>query len=268
MTNKIHPTALIEDSVKLGKNNIIGPYCVLTGNIKLGNGNELKSHVVMHGHGKTTIGDNNIFFPFSSFNVPQDKKFAGEETAKLEIGDRNIFREYSTANPGTEAGSMLTKIGNDNLFMMSSHIAHDCEIGSNIVMANSVAIAGHVTIGDYATIGGLSAVLQRTRIGEHAMIGGMSAVAGDVIPYGMVVGDRAYLAGLNIVGLRRRGFSKESMHGLRHAYEIVFAESADRNFSERIEFASEEFKSCAEAQNMLKFISDNSLASRSLCKPR
>ena len=267
MSNQIHPTAVIDNTVVLGKNNVIGPYSVLTGNIEIGDGNDLKSHVVIHGHGKTSIGNENTFFPFSSLHIPQDKKFCGENS-QLIIGNNNIFREYSTANPGTEAGTMITVIGNNCLFMMSSHIAHDCDIGNNVVLSNNVAIAGHVKIGDFAILGGQSAVHQRTRIGEHAMIGGMSAVAGDVIPYGMVVGDRAFLAGLNIVGLRRRGFSKESMHSLRHAYEIVFAESADRNFAERLEFATEEFSSSKEALNMLNFIAENASASRSLCKPR
>lgn len=267
MTNNIHPTAIIDKTVKIGKNNYIGPYSVLTGNIEIGDNNDLKSHVSIYGHGKVTIGDHNSFFPFCSLNIPQDKKFSGENS-QLIIGNNNIFREYSTANSGTEAGGMITKIGNDNLFMNQIHIAHDCEIGNNIVLSNSVAIAGHCIIEDYTVIGGLSALHQRTRVGKHAMIGGMSAVAGDVIPFGMVVGERAYLAGLNIVGLKRRGFSKEEMQVLRHAYESVFAESADRNFAERLKFALEEFKSSKEAQSMLNFIYENSNASRSLCKPR
>lgn len=193
MENKIHPTAIIDKSVKLGSGNEIGPYCVLTGDISLGNGNVFRSHVVMHGHGPINIGNNNDFFSFVAFGVPQDKKFKGENGI-INIGNNNTFREYSTVNAGTESGIMKTIIGNNCLFLMSSHVAHDCVLGDEIILSNNVALAGHVEVGDYVIIGGLSAVHQFTRIGKHAMIGGMSAVSGDVIPYGMVVGERAYLS--------------------------------------------------------------------------
>lgn len=267
MNNNIHHTAIIDSSVKMGEGNVIGPYCVISGNVEIGNNNHFKSHVVIESQGKTSIGDGNIFFPFSAFCQPQDKKYKGEESS-LVIGNNNVFREYSTANPGTEDGNMITKIGNNCLFMMSSHVAHDCEVGDHVILSNSVAIAGHVTVGDYAIIGGLSAVHQRTRIGEHAMIGGMSAVAGDVIPFGMVVGDRAYLSGINVVGLKRRGFKKDVMQSLRGLYDLIFAESTDKIFAERIKLAQEEFKHSDECLKMLDFIIQNSIASRSLCKPR
>lgn len=267
MTNNIHPTAIISKETILGENNEIGPYCVFTGKVEIGNNNKFHSHVIINSNGLTKIGDNNSFFPFVSLNITQDKKYHGEKS-DLIIGNNNTFREYSTANSGTESGIMKTTIGNGCLFMMSSHVAHDCIIGNEVILANSVALAGHVTVEDYVIFGGLSAVHQRTRIGKCAMIGGMSAVSGDVIPYGMVVGDRAFLAGLNIVGLKRKGFSKEVMHSLRHAYEMVFAESSDKNFAERLEISIKEFSNSREALELLDFISKSTTASRSLCKPR
>ena len=267
MTNQIHPTAIIENSVELGRDNIIGPYCILTGNIKIGNGNDFKSHIVMHGPGEIIIGNNNSFFPFVSFNIPQDKKYAGEPSSLI-IGDNNVFREYATANPGSEAGSMITKIGNNGLFMMSTHIAHDCAIGDNVIFANSVALAGHVIVEDYVGIGGLSAVHQRTRIGAHAMIGGMSGVTDHVIPYGVVMGDRAHLAGLNIVGMKRRGFSKETMQTLKQVYDLIFTDAPDKNLNIRLEQAFVEFSANKEAKQMLDFIQDISSSAKSLCKPK
>jgi len=262
MTNIIHPTAVIMDGVSLGDNNNIGPYCIIHSNVKIGNNNVLKSHVVLDGY--TTVGNNNQFFPFSSIGtITQDKKYQGEESY-LVIGNDNIFREYTTANPGTFKGS-TTKIGNNCLFMASSHIAHDCEVGNNVTLSNCVALAGHIQVGDYAIIGGLSAVLQRTRIGAHAMIGGMSGVAEDVIPYGVVMGDRAHLAGINIVGLKRRNFSKDSMHDIRRAFEMVFMND-NLNFSERLRMAKEEFNDSPDVMLMLDFLLEDN--NRAVCKPK
>jgi UDP-N-acetylglucosamine acyltransferase len=266
MTNEIHQTAIIDPTVKMGQGNKIGPYCILKGDIELGDNNELKSHVIMESSGKITIGNNNIFFPFVSLNIPQDKKFHGEYS-ELIMGDENVFREYSTANSGTEAGVSITKIGNRCLFLINSHIAHDCIIGDDIVLSNNVAIAGHVIIDDFAIVSGQSAVLQRTKIGKHSIIGGMSAVAGDVIPYGVVLGDRAHLSGINLVGLKRRGFSREVMLNIKKAYDIAF-DASDINFAERIENILKSEDLCLEARNMLEFILDNTKQSRSLCKPR
>ena len=251
MTNFIHPTAIVMDGAVLGEGNYIGPLCVINESVKLGNNNTLKSHVVLDGN--SHIGDGNQFFPFASIGgAPQDKKYQGEES-KLIIGNNNIFREYTTANPGTETGGMITKIGNNCLFMVSSHIAHDCYVGNDVILANAVALAGHVHVGDFAIIGGLSAVLQRTRIGSHAMIGGMSGVAEDVIPYGVVMGERANLAGLNVVGLKRRKFSKESIHDIRRAYEMIFIED-NATFSERLRMAKETFSDSEEVMLMLEFL--------------
>jgi len=262
----IHPTAIIGENVKLGKNISIGPYCVITGDVEIGDECELKSHVVIEAAGSTKIGKQNKFFPFASIGqITQDKKYQGEKS-EVVIGDNNVFREYTTVNGGTQHGQMVTKIGNDCLFMASSHVAHDCTVGNNVVLANCVALAGHVTVDDYAIIGGLSAVHQYTRVGEHAMIGGLTAVVEDVIPYGVVVGERGHLSGLNVVGLKRRGFSKEEMQELRSAYDMIFGVSSDKNFAERIECAKQEFSSSDVAKRMIEFILADS--SRSICKPR
>ncbi len=261
MTNIIHPTAVIMEGAEIGDGNYIGPYCIIHGQVKLGDNNVLKSHVVLDGN--TRIGNDNQFFPFASIgSVTQDKKYKGDDSL-LQIGNNNIFREYTTANPGTFAED-VTKIGNNCLFMVSSHIAHDCVVGDNVILSNCVALAGHVVVDDFAIIGGLSAVLQRTRIGSHAMIGGMSGVAEDVIPYGVVMGERAHLAGINIIGLKRRNFSKESMHEIRRAFEMIFV-NENLNFSEKLRMAKEEFSDCPEVMYMIDFLLEDN--SRAICKP-
>ncbi len=263
MSNFIHPTALIMEGAVLGQNNHIGPYCVVNANVILGSDNILKSHVVLDGY--TKIGDHNQFFPFASIGTaPQDKKYQGEDS-KLIIGSHNIFREYTTANPGTQTGGMITKIGDNCLFMVSSHIAHDCFVGNEVILANCVALAGHVHVGDYAIIGGLSAVLQRTRIGAHAMIGGMSGVAEDVIPYGVVLGERAYLSGLNLVGLKRRNFTKDTINEIRNAYKKIFL-NEDGTLSQRVDIVKQESRNCKEVMLMLDFLTEDD--SRVFCKPK
>ena len=263
MTNVIHPTAVIMEGAKIGNHNHIGPYCIINDKVNLGDHNILKSHVVIDGN--SIIGDHNQFYPFASIgSAPQDKKYQGEDS-QLIIGNHNIFREYTTANPGTSADKGLTKIGSNNLFMVSSHIAHDCTVGDNIVLANCVALAGHVSVADYAIIGGLSAVHQHTRIGEHAMIGGMSGVAEDVIPYGLVMGDRAHLAGLNMVGLKRRKFSKEAIGDIRRAFEAIFIED-NASFSERLKMTKEAFADSEEVMILLNFMLEDN--SRAICKPK
>jgi UDP-N-acetylglucosamine acyltransferase len=262
MVNFIHPSAIIMEGAVLGEGNHIGPYCVINSSVKMGDNNILKSHVVLDGN--TIIGNNNQFFSFASIgSVTQDKKYQGEDS-QLIIGDNNIFREYTTANPGTFQGT-ITKIGDNCLFMVSSHIAHDCNVGNNVIMANCVALAGHVHVEDFAIIGGLSAVLQRTRIGAHAMVGGMSGVAEDVIPYGLVMGERANLAGLNVVGLKRRKFSKESIHDIRRAYEMIFMDD-NVTFSERIRMAKEEFFDSEEVMEMIQFLLQEN--ANAICKPK
>jgi UDP-N-acetylglucosamine acyltransferase len=260
---EIHPTAIIADSVKLGKNISIGPYSVIDGNVSIGDDCKLLSHVTISGN--TTIGKNCQIFPFASIGfAPQDLKYHGEPS-KLTIGDNNVIREYVTINPGTEGGGMLTQIGNNCLFMVSSHIAHDCKIGNNVILANNATLAGHVEVGDFSIIGGLAAIHQFVRIGAHAVIGGMSGVEHDVIPYGSVMGERANLAGLNLVGLKRRGFDRDTIHALRNAYKMIFEEE-EGTLSARAEKAKEVYSEVAAVIDILSFINDKS--SRSLCVPK
>ena len=258
----IHPTAIVDNATKLGSNVSIGPYCVIGSNVSIGDGCVLLSHVVLDGN--TEIGLNNRIYPFSSIGLsPQDMKYEGEESL-LTIGANNIIREHVTINPGTRGGGMLTSIGNNCLFMVGAHVAHDCHVGSHVVMANNATLAGHVTIEDYAIIGGLSAIHQFVRIGKHAMIGGKTGVAEDVIPYGSVIGNRARLSGLNIVGLKRRGFSREDIHNLRKAYRLIFAEEG--TLSERIQDVADLFPKTEAVHDIIDFITADS--SRSICQPK
>ncbi|RJL06092.1 acyl-ACP--UDP-N-acetylglucosamine O-acyltransferase [Paracoccus aestuarii] len=209
----IHPSAVIEPGAQIGDGVRIGPFCVVGPKVRLDDGVELKSHVVVSGD--TVIGAETVIFPFASIGeVPQDLKFRGEDV-RLEIGARNRIREYVTMNPGTAGGGGLTRVGDDGLFMASSHVGHDCRIGDRVILANSVAIAGHCTLEDDVIVGGLSGVHQWVRIGRGAMIGAVTMVTADVIPYGLVQGPRGHLDGLNLVGLKRRGATRADIAALR-----------------------------------------------------
>ena len=260
--NEIHPTSIIENGAEIGKDAKIGPYCCIGPNVKIGARVELKSHVVIGG--RTEIGDDCKAFPFASIGLqPQDLKFGGEKST-LSIGDRNIVREYVTMNPGTEGGGLATEIGNDNLFMVGAHVAHDCTVGSNVVMANNATLAGHVIVEDYAIIGGLAAIHQFCRIGRHAMVGGMSGVENDIIPYGSVMGGRAWLSGLNLIGLKRRGFSKDEIQSLRVAYRQLFADEG--LLSERIEDVADQFPDVDAVREIVEFMRAES--QRGLTQPK
>jgi UDP-N-acetylglucosamine acyltransferase len=260
--SEIHPTAIIEDGAIIGENVAIGPYCVIGGAVELANGARLTSHVVVAGI--TSIGPNTHIYPFASIgHQPQDLKYKGE-ASRLEIGANNIIREYVTMNPGTEGGGMLTTVGNNCLFMVGAHVAHDCTVGNHVIFANNATIAGHVSVEDYAILGGLSAVHQFVRIGRHAMVGGMSGVEQDVIPYGSVIGNRARLAGLNIVGLKRREFSRSEIADLRKAYRLMFAEEG--SMAERLNDASEMYKDNQAVMDIVEFIRGDS--NRAICQPR
>ncbi len=216
----IHPTAIVDPAAKLGANVRIGPYCVIGANVELGDNVELKSHVCVDGH--TTIGEGTIVYPFASLgHAPQDLKYHGEPS-RLIIGKRNTIREHVTMNPGTETGAMETRVGDDGLFMVGVHVAHDCVVGNRVIMANNATLGGHVHVGDHVLVGGLAAVHQWVRIGSFAVIGGMSGVESDVIPYGRVKGERAHLAGLNLVGLERGGFDKDTVKTLQRAMKHLF----------------------------------------------
>jgi UDP-N-acetylglucosamine acyltransferase len=221
---QIHPTAIIEPGARLADSVRIGPYCVIGAKVELAAEVELLSHVVVAG--RTSVGEGTRIFPFASIgHQPQDLKYSGEDSA-LVIGRRNIIREHVTMNPGTAGGGMVTRIGDDCLFMVSVHVGHDCVVGDKVIMSNNATLAGHVVLGDYVILSGISAVHQFVRIGQHAFVGGMTGVERDVIPYAMVMGDRARLVGLNMVGLQRRGFSREDIQALRAAYDILFTQDS------------------------------------------
>lgn len=260
--SEIHPTAIIEDGAQLGENVFVGPYCCVGADVVLGDGVRLVSHAVVAG--RTNIGPNTHIYPFASIgHQPQDLKYQGE-LSSLEIGANNIIREHVTMNPGTEGGGMVTRVGNNCLFMVGAHVAHDCDIGNHAILANNATLAGHVIVEDYAVLGGLSAVHQFVRIGRHSMVGGMSGVEHDVIPYGSVLGNRARLAGLNIVGLRRRKFSRSEIADLRKAYRLLFAEEG--SMAERVNDASEMYKDNRAVMDIVEFIRVDS--NRSICQPR
>ena len=258
----IHSTAIVAEGATIGDAVAIGPYCVVGPDVALADGVRLVSHVVVAG--RTSIGPNTHVYPFASIGTPpQDMKYKGEPSM-LEIGANNIIREQVTMNPGTAGGGMVTRVGNNCLFMVGAHVAHDCVIGNHVILANNATLGGHVSIGDYAILGGLAAVHQFCRVGRHAMVGGMSGVEQDVIPYGSVIGNRARLAGLNVVGLKRRGFSRAEVATLRKAYRLLFAEEG--SMAERLNDATEMYKESQAVMEIVDFIRGES--SRSICQPR
>lgn len=237
MSQNIHPTAIIDTKAQIGDGATIGPYCVVGPHVALHENVTLKSHVVVDGH--TTIGAGTTVYPFASLgSAPQDLKYHGEPS-ELIIGKNNNIREHCTMNPGTESGGMKTVVGDNGLFMMSTHVAHDCQIGNNVIMANNATLGGHVVVGDHALIGGLAAIHQFVRIGAFAVIGGMSGVESDVIPYGRVKGERAFLAGLNLVGLERNGFDKQQIRELQRAFNELFGEEG--TLEQRIDMVANDF---------------------------
>ncbi len=259
--SKIHQTAIIEPGAEIDNTVSIGPYSCIGKSVKLHANVKIESHVVIGGN--TTIEENTQIFPFASIGLkPQDLKYKGEDNSVI-IGKNNIIREYVTINPGTSGGGRITKIGDNCLLMVGSHVAHDCIIGNNVILANNATLAGHVMLGDHVIIGGLSAIHQFVRIGHHAMIGGMSGIENDVIPYGSALGERARLGGLNITGLKRRGFSREDIHALRSAYRTLF--SKEGTLEERIEDVQERFSDNKHVLEIINFVRSES--SRPLCQP-
>lgn len=247
----IHPSAVIADGANIAADVKIGPYCVVGEHVSLGEGCELMSHVVIDGH--TSIGKGNRFFPFAAIGLePQDLKYHGEPS-RVEIGDNNTFRENVTVNTGTEGGGMLTSIGNSNLLMAYVHVAHDCHVGNEVVMANCATLAGHITIHDGAIIGGMSAVHQFVRIGRFAMIGGMCGINKDVPPFCLTAGGyRAELSGLNIIGLKRRGVSLDDIGQLKQAYRILL-QGTDK-MSDRISRVEQQLQAHPMVAEMLDFV--------------
>ena len=256
----IHETAIIDKNAKIPSSTSIGPYVVIGPEVELGNNVIVHSHVSIMG--KTKIGDGNIFFPFSSIgNDPQDLKFKGEKSS-LVIGDNNKIREYVTMNPGTLSGGGITKVGNNCLFMIGSHIAHDCNVGNNVIIANNVPLGGHAEIGDGVVIGGNSAVQQFTRIGKFAMIGGMTGVLNDVIPYGLSIGNRNHLQGLNLIGLRRAKTENKIILELTEAYKDIFR---SKNLSENLKNLPQKYEKNVLVQDVIEFI--NKDKKRSIAQP-
>jgi UDP-N-acetylglucosamine acyltransferase len=259
---RIHSSAVIEDGAVIGADCEIGPFCHIGPEVTLGDGARLMSHAVIAG--KTTIGSGAKIFPFASVgHQPQDLKYHGEPVT-LAIGNDVIIREGVTINPGTEGGGSKTVIGNNCAFLANAHIGHDCVIGNNVILVNNVMLAGHVTLGDFVICAGGSAVIQFTRVGPHAFVGGLTGLGNDLIPYGLAIGNRAHLAGLNMVGLRRRNFSREAIHDLRRAYRLLFAEEGTLN--ERVEDVAAEFHAHPQVVEILDFIRQG--GDRAICQPR
>jgi UDP-N-acetylglucosamine acyltransferase len=256
----IHKSSEINKNSKIGKNVKIGPFCYVGPEVELDDDVELISNV--HIEGNTKIGKRTKIFPFSSIGTqPQDLKFNNEKNS-LVIGENNLIREYVTINPGTAGGGSVTSIGNNCLFMISSHIAHDCKIGNSVIIANNVPLGGHVTIEDSVVIGGNSAVQQFTRIGRLAMIGGMTGVLKDVIPFGLSIGNRNYLQGLNLIGLRRKKYDNQKIMGLDKAYKKIFE---SKNLHENLSKINGEYKDNELVREVIKFIEKDK--KRPICSP-
>lgn len=252
----VDPRAEIEDSVE------IGPFAVIGPGVRLGRAVKVHSHVVITG--ATEIGEGCEIHPFAVLGgPPQDKKYRGEES-RLIVGPFTVIREHVTMNGGTEGGGHVTRVGSHGLFLTAAHIAHDCEVGDHVIFSNNATLAGHVTVEDHAILGGLCAVHQWVRIGAYAFIGGMSGVENDVIPFGMALGNRAHLAGLNIVGLKRQGFEREQIHALRKAYRLLF--SQEGTLQERLDDVDKMFSSEGAVQRIVTFM--RAKADRAFCVPR
>ena len=255
----IHKTAIIDPKAKLDKNVQVGPYCVIGPNVEIGESTIIQSHVNISGN--TKIGKGNKIYPFVSINDPQDLKYNGELT-NLVIGDNNKIREYVTINPGTVSGGGKTIIGNNCLFMISSHIAHDCQVGNNVIIANNVPLGGHAIIEDNVVIGGNSAVQQFTRIGKMAMIGGMTGVSRDVIPYAVSTGNRNFLNGINVIGLRRSKIDNKNIIGLTEAYKEIFK---TKSLNDNLESLKGKYQNNSLVKDVLEFIDKDK--KRPICTP-
>ena len=259
--SKIHPSSVVEDGAILGDDVVIGPFCQVGANVKLGNGVELKSHVALAGY--TTIGDKTRVFPFASVgHEPQDLKYAGEKST-LDIGSNCTIREGVTINPGTAGGGGSTVIGNNCAFLANSHVAHDCQVGNNVIMSNNAGLMGHCVVGDFVIFGGAAGAHQFCRIGHHAFVGAATGLEGDLIPFGMAVGNRASLAGLNLIGMKRSGVSRESIHAVRNAFKALFVDESpiSENAQKLLDTSDDEM-----VLGMAQFVVDS--RDRSLCTPK
>ena len=246
----IHPTAVVSPNARIGEDCFIGAFCILGGDVTLGDRVRLDSHVVIDG--KTSVGDDTHVFPFVSLgHAPQDLKYGGEETV-TEIGKRNQIREFVTVHRGTKGGGGITRIGDDNLLMAQAHVAHDCNVGSEVIMANAATLAGHVEIADKANIGAYSGVHQFCRVGPEAFVGGYSVVVKDALPYAIIQGNHAKCFGLNRLGMKRRGYSADTIEKLHHAFFLLL--SSKLNTTQAVEKIREEISGCHEVDTMVQFI--------------
>lgn len=259
--SEIHPSAIVAPEADLD-DVYVGPFCQIDADVRIGRGCRLESHVVVTG--RTTLGEGCRVFPFACLgHRPQDLKFRGEQS-DLIIGSNNQIREHVTMHPGTAHGGGTTRVGDDGLFMAGVHVAHDCQIGNGVIMANNATLAGHVEMQDFAFLGGLSAVHQFVRIGRQAMIGGLAGVEADVIPYGMVLGNRAALNGLNIIGMKRRGVDRDEILQMRNAYRALF--TTDGTFADRLVEVAKHYKAYPRVIEIIDFIRSGD--NRSICLPK
>jgi UDP-N-acetylglucosamine acyltransferase len=262
MSGKIHPTAIVDKSVELGADSEIGPYCVIGPNVKIGDRTRLVAHVFIENH--TELGNDNVVYPFAGLGgPPQDTSYKGEPT-KLIIGDNNQIREHVTLHRGTMRFGGVTTIGSDCLIMGNAHVAHDCIVGDNVILAQTATLGGHVTVQDNVFVGGVAAIHQHGRIGRHAFVGACALMTTDLIPFGSAIGNHAHLGGLNVVGLKRKGFTREQIHDLRAAYRLLFAEEG--TFQERLEDCAEIYASNPHVMEIVQFVRAD--AARPLCMPR
>jgi UDP-N-acetylglucosamine acyltransferase len=259
----VHPTAIIEPGAYLADDVRVGPYCHISSGAVLNKGVKIHGHVILQGN--VIIGAACEVFPFVCLGTPpQFIKDSYDFNSQIIIGEKVIIREHVTINPGTPKWGNKTTIGNNCFLMTGAHIGHDCHIGDHVILTNNVAIGGHCVIGDYVIIGGLSGIHQFVRIGDHAFVGGLSGVENDIIPYGSAFGNRATLKGLNLVGLKRRGFKRDTIDELRFAYRLLFADEG--TFGERIKFVSEKYSENPLINNIVEFIQKDN--ARSICMPQ
>lgn len=266
--SRIHPTAQVDPGAVLGEDVEIGPFCVVGPDVRLGDRCRLIAHVVVDGH--TALGEDNVVHPFTAIGLPpQSLKYKGGPT-RLEMGARNVVREHVTMHTGTEEGGGVTRIGDGGLFMVGVHVAHDCRIGDGVVLVNDAALGGHVEIDDRAQIGGLSGIHQHVRIGTHAIVGGHSAVEKHVIPFGLAVGNRASLRGVNVVGLRRAGFSKDEVAEVQKAYGLLFSD--EEALGQQLDRLVREFPDSPPVAKIIAFFRDDDgsprIKRRGICQPR
>lgn len=264
----IHSTAQVDPGAAVGRDVEIGPYCVVGPDVRLGDRCRLLAHVVVDGH--TALGEDNVVHPFAAIGLPPQSLNYGGGPTRLEIGSRNVIREHVTMHTGTEEGGGVTRVGDGGLFMVGAHIAHDCRIGDGVVLVNGVALGGHVEVDDRAQVGGLSGIHQRVRIGTHAIVGGHSAVERHVIPFGLAVGNRAYLRGVNVVGLRRAGFSRDEVAEIQKAYGLLFSD--EESLGQQLDRLAQEFPDSPRIARIVAFFRDADgsprLQRRGVCQPR